>query len=106
MPGASARRAHGSGRSSVAKSSRMGCVRFISAPGPRPAPAFTVKSQPWCVPALILRRRSVSMRDVYHEELDSIGSTLVEMTGLVGTAMARATVALQEADLAVDDPVI
>jgi phosphate transport system protein len=46
------------------------------------------------------------MRDVYHEELDSIGSTLVEMTGLVGTAMARATAALLDADLQVAESVI
>lgn len=46
------------------------------------------------------------MRDVYHEELDSIGATLVEMTGLVGTAMARATSALLDADLQVAESVI
>lgn len=46
------------------------------------------------------------MRDVYHEELDSIGATLVEMTGLVGRAMSRATTALLEADLQVAESVI
>jgi phosphate transport system protein len=46
------------------------------------------------------------MRDVYHEELDSIGSTLIEMTGLVRTAIARATTALLEADLQVAESVI
>jgi phosphate transport system protein len=46
------------------------------------------------------------MRDLFHEELDSIGSTLVEMTGLVGTAMSRATTALLEADLQVAESVI
>ncbi|HLK41977.1 MAG TPA: phosphate signaling complex protein PhoU [Thermoleophilia bacterium] len=46
------------------------------------------------------------MRDVYHEELDSIGSTLIEMTGLVGTAMSRATTALLDADLQVAEAVI
>ncbi|HEV2344834.1 MAG TPA: phosphate signaling complex protein PhoU [Actinocrinis sp.] len=46
------------------------------------------------------------MRDVYHEELDSIGRTLIEMTGLVGTAMGRATTALLEADLQVAESVI
>src|SRR5207237_3353867 len=57
--------------------------------------------------AMIVRTSwSVSMRDVYHEELDSIGSTLVEMTGLVGTAMARATAALLDADLQVAESVI
>jgi len=46
------------------------------------------------------------MRDVYHEELDSIGRTLIEMTGLVGAAMGRATAALLEADLQVAEAVI
>jgi phosphate transport system protein len=46
------------------------------------------------------------MRDVYHEELDSIGRTLIEMTGLVGAAMTRATAALLEADLQVAESVI
>jgi phosphate transport system protein len=46
------------------------------------------------------------MRDVYHEELDSIGRTLVEMTGLVGVAMSRATAALLEADLHLAESVI
>src|SRR6185437_13942928 len=47
-----------------------------------------------------------SMRDVYHEELDSIGRTLIEMTGLVGAAMGRATAAPLEADLQVAESVI
>ena len=46
------------------------------------------------------------MRDVYHEELDSIGRTLIEMTGLVGAAMGRATSALLDADLQVAESVI
>jgi phosphate transport system protein len=46
------------------------------------------------------------MRDVYHEELDSIGRTLVEMAGLVGSALRRATRALLEADLALAEAVI
>ncbi len=46
------------------------------------------------------------MRDVYHEELDSIGRTLIEMAGLVGTAMGRATTALLGADLQVAESVI
>ncbi len=46
------------------------------------------------------------MRDVYHEELDSIGRTLIEMAGLVGAAMSRATAALLEADLQVAESVI
>ena len=46
------------------------------------------------------------MRDIYHEELDSIGATLIEMTGLVGTAMSRATTALLDVDLQVAESVI
>jgi phosphate transport system protein len=46
------------------------------------------------------------MRDAYHEELDAIGNTLVEMTRLAGSAMARATTALLDADLAVAESVI
>ena len=46
------------------------------------------------------------MRDIYHEELDSIGATLIEMTGLVGNAMDRATTALLGVDLQVAESVI
>lgn len=46
------------------------------------------------------------MRDVYHEELDSIGGTLIEMAGLVGTAIGRATTALLDADLPIAESVI
>jgi phosphate transport system protein len=46
------------------------------------------------------------MRDAYHEELDSIGDELVEMTRLVGSAMARATTALLDADLTLAESVI
>ena len=46
------------------------------------------------------------MRDVYHEQLDSVGHTLVEMAGLVGAALERATTALLEADLATAEAVI
>ena len=46
------------------------------------------------------------MRDIYHEELDSIGATLIEMTGLVGNAMERATTALLEVDLQTAESVI
>ena len=46
------------------------------------------------------------MRDQYHEELDGIGSTLVEMAGLAGLAMRNATVALLGADLRVAEEVI
>ncbi|HEX4789616.1 MAG TPA: phosphate signaling complex protein PhoU [Actinospica sp.] len=46
------------------------------------------------------------MRDVYHEELDSIGATLIEMTGLVATALNQATTALLNADLQLAEKVI
>jgi phosphate transport system protein len=46
------------------------------------------------------------MRDAYHEQLDSVGHTLVEMAELVGQALSRATRALLEADLTVAEAVI
>jgi phosphate transport system protein len=46
------------------------------------------------------------MRDLYHEELDSIGTTLIEMTGLVATALNQATDALLNADLQLAESVI
>jgi len=46
------------------------------------------------------------MRDLYHEELDSIGTTLIEMTGLVATALSQATEALLGADLQLAEKVI
>ncbi len=46
------------------------------------------------------------MRDVYHEELDSIGATLIEMTGLVATALNQATSAIMNADLQLAEKVI
>jgi phosphate transport system protein len=46
------------------------------------------------------------MRDLYHEELDSIGTTLIEMTGLVAAALSQATDALLNADLQLAEKVI
>ena len=46
------------------------------------------------------------MRDVYHEQLDAISDSLVELTRLVGSAMSRATQALLDADLALAEAVI
>ena len=46
------------------------------------------------------------MRDAYHEELDTISDRLVEMTRLAGSAMARATTALLDADLQLAESVI
>lgn len=39
------------------------------------------------------------MRDIYHDELDEIGNSLVAMTHLASTAMERATNALLDGDL-------
>jgi phosphate transport system protein len=46
------------------------------------------------------------MRDAYHEELDGISQSLVEMTRLAASAMTRATTALLDADLALAESVI
>jgi phosphate transport system protein len=46
------------------------------------------------------------MRDIYHDELDDIGKTLVAMTQLVGTAMERATDALLDGNLSGAERVI
>ena len=46
------------------------------------------------------------MRDLYHEELDSIGTTLIEMTGLVAAALNQATTALLTSDLQLAEKVI
>ncbi len=46
------------------------------------------------------------MRDAFHEDLDKISDTLVEMTRLVGSAMSRSTTALLDADLPLAEGVI
>ena len=46
------------------------------------------------------------MRDTYHDELDAISSSLVEMANLVGSAMSRATTALLDGDLQLAEQVI
>ncbi|HUW77418.1 MAG TPA: phosphate signaling complex protein PhoU [Candidatus Nanopelagicaceae bacterium] len=46
------------------------------------------------------------MRDEYHEELDGIKDTLVEMAGLVSEAIRDATTALLDANLEVAEAVI
>ena len=46
------------------------------------------------------------MRDAFHEQLDSITTQLVDMTRLAGSAMARATTALLDADLHLAEDVI
>ena len=46
------------------------------------------------------------MRDAYHDELNAISASLVEMTNMVGSAMSRATTALLDADLKLAEGVI
>jgi phosphate transport system protein len=46
------------------------------------------------------------MRDTYHDELDAISTSLVEMANQVGSAMSRATTALLDADLQLAEQVI
>ncbi|PZS01461.1 MAG: phosphate transport system regulatory protein PhoU [Pseudonocardiales bacterium] len=46
------------------------------------------------------------MRDNFHDDLDRIGATLIDMTGLVASAMSMATDALLDADIALADSVI
>jgi phosphate transport system protein len=46
------------------------------------------------------------MRDIYHDELDDVGKTLVTMNELIRTAMERATNALLDGDLAGAERVI
>jgi phosphate transport system protein len=53
-----------------------------------------------------LRRYPSLMRDQYHEELDAISTTLVEMAGLVSAAIRDATTGLLGPNLAVAEAVI
>ncbi|CAJ59631.1 MULTISPECIES: phosphate signaling complex protein PhoU [Frankia] len=46
------------------------------------------------------------MRDAFTDELESINQSLIEMTNLVASAMARATTALLDADLQLAENVI
>lgn len=46
------------------------------------------------------------MREIYHDELDTIGRNVIEMTNLVAHGMDRATQALLDSNLAVADEVI
>ena len=46
------------------------------------------------------------MRDAFHDDLDAIGLSLVEMSQLANIAMVRATKAILEADLSVAEEVI
>ena len=46
------------------------------------------------------------MRETFHDELNQIGESLVEMSALVGTAIEEATTALLDADLTLAERVI
>jgi phosphate transport system protein len=46
------------------------------------------------------------MRDAFHDDLDAIGQSLVEMSQLANTAMVRATKSILEADLGIAEEVI
>ena len=46
------------------------------------------------------------MREQFHDELQSLSDSLVEMSGLVGSALRRATAALLDADLSLAESVI
>jgi phosphate transport system protein len=46
------------------------------------------------------------LREAFHEELQGLSDTLVEMTGLVHSAMTRATTALLDSDLTLAESVI
>lgn len=46
------------------------------------------------------------MRDTYHEDLDAIRASLVDLTNMVGGAMAKATLALIEANVTLAEEVI
>jgi phosphate transport system protein len=46
------------------------------------------------------------MRKIYHDELDEVGATLINMSKMVGVAMQRATSALLDGDLAGAESVI
>lgn len=46
------------------------------------------------------------MRDVFHDELNQIGTTLVDMSQRAGSAMSKATTALLDADIQLAEAVI
>jgi phosphate transport system protein len=46
------------------------------------------------------------MRNAFHDDLDAVSNQLVEMTRLAGSAMARATTALLDADIGLAESVI
>ncbi len=50
--------------------------------------------------------KDTPMRNAFHEDLDKISDQLVEMTHLAGSAMARATTALLDADVHLAESVI
>ena len=46
------------------------------------------------------------MRNAFHDELDAIGASLLQMVGLVKAALSDATTAILNADLALAEKVI
>src|SRR3954452_11555231 len=56
--------------------------------------------------ATLIPTSEVSMRDQYHDELDGITASLVDITRLAGSAINRATQALLDADLQAAEAVI
>jgi phosphate transport system protein len=60
----------------------------------------------FCLTTGLSTEGSPGVRDAYHDELDAITDQLVEMTRLVGEAIALATQALLTSDLAVAESVI
>src|SRR3954454_13916319 len=56
--------------------------------------------------ATLIPTSEVSMRDQYHDELDAITASLVDITRLAGSAINRATQALLDADLQLAESVI
>ena len=57
----------------------------------------------WCPPG---RPNVTGVRDLYHEDLEGITTSLVDITRLAGEAIERATTALLDADLAAAEAVI
>ncbi len=66
----------------------------------------TAGSDPTAVTRPTSEEKEPSVRDAFTDELESINQSLIEMTNLVASAMARATTALLDADLQLAENVI
>src|SRR5439155_26794668 len=77
-----------------------GSANCVAAPG-RAQPVHLRDGRCSCLQNCGVARRSdrPPMRDVFHDELDEIGSGVIEMTRLVAVAMEQATGALLDSDL-------